>query len=222
MTVIVQISDLHFGTERPPVVEALLALAEALGPDLDQPVSPSNPSLLERGVDEAKDAAVKSIGRTTEGVMPFRSWVRRLTGAEKYHRKVMAAVRATEHHVGGELCGPMILPDYATPGAGTMEALQVLAALKRTGKPASELLHLFDPVPQLLKNVRFGGGEPLEHEAVRRVIAQAEGELNGCGRLVIRPSGTEPVIRVMAEGDSEDQVRDVVDRICAAVEQAAG
>ena len=76
-------------------------------------------------------------------------------------------------------------------------------------------------MPQLLKNVRFSGGKPLEHDDVKRVIAQAEAELNGAGRLVIRPSGTEPVIRVMAEGDREDQVRDVVDRICAAVEKAA-
>jgi phosphoglucosamine mutase len=76
-------------------------------------------------------------------------------------------------------------------------------------------------VPQLLKNVRFAGGKQLEDEAVQRVIAQAEAELNGSGRLVIRPSGTEPVIRVMAEGDREDQVKDVVERICAAVEKAA-
>ena len=115
----------------------------------------------------------------------------------------------------------MILSDYATTGDGTVAALQVLAALVRSGKPASETLHKFDPVPQLLKNVRFAGGKPLEHEEVQRVISQAETELAGVGRLVIRPSGTEPVIRVMAEGDSEDQVRDVVDRICAAVERAA-
>ena len=76
-------------------------------------------------------------------------------------------------------------------------------------------------MPQLLKNVRFSGGKPLEHGDVQRVIAQAEAELTGVGRLVIRPSGTEPVIRVMAEGDREEQVRDVVDRICAAVEKAA-
>jgi phosphoglucosamine mutase len=82
-------------------------------------------------------------------------------------------------------------------------------------------LHQFDPVPQLLKNVRYTSGKPLENAAVKHVIADAERELDGCGRLVIRPSGTEPVIRVMAEGDREDQVRDVVDRICTAVEQAA-
>ena len=137
-------------------------------------------------------------------------------------RYVLETMRAQGHNVGGEQSGHMILTDYATTGDGTIAALQVLAAMKRASKPASELLHLFDPVPQLLKNVRFGGGKPLDHDTVRRVIAQAEAELNGCGRLVIRPSGTEPVIRVMAEGDSQDQVQDVVDRICAAVERAAG
>src|SRR3546814_20795738 len=97
--------------------------------------------------------------------------------------------------------GHMIRSDYATTGDGTVAALQVLAALIRAAKPASEVLHQFDPVPQLLKNVRFAGGKPLDHADVQRVIAPAEAELDGCGRLVIRPHGTEPVIRVMAEGD---------------------
>jgi phosphoglucosamine mutase len=98
--------------------------------------------------------------------------------------------------------------------------LQILAALVGQGKPASELLHQFDPVPQLLKNVRFAGGAPLEAESVKRCIADAEAELNGKGRLVIRKSGTEPLIRVMAEGDDESQVHAVVDRICEAVASA--
>lgn len=136
-------------------------------------------------------------------------------------RYVLEEMRAHSYNVGGEQSGHMILTDYATTGDGTIAALQVLAALVRSGKPASELLTQFDKVPQLLKNVRFAGGRPLDHDDVRKVIAQAEAELNGCGRLVIRPSGTEPVIRVMAEGDSEDQVKDVVERICAAVEKAA-
>ncbi len=136
-------------------------------------------------------------------------------------RYVLEEMRAKGYNVGGEQSGHMILTDYATTGDGTIAALQVLAALVRSGKSASELLTQFDKVPQLLKNVRFSGGKPLEHDDVRKVIAQAEAELNGCGRLVIRPSGTEPVIRVMAEGDREDQVKDVVDRICAAVEKAA-
>ncbi|MEO8722581.1 MAG: phosphoglucosamine mutase [Sphingobium sp.] len=136
-------------------------------------------------------------------------------------RYVLEAMRAGGYNVGGEQSGHMILTDYATTGDGTIAALQVLAALVRSGKPASELLHQFDPVPQLLKNVRFSGGKPLDHDDVKRTIAQAETELAGSGRLVIRPSGTEPVIRVMAEGDREEQVRDVVERICAAVEKAA-
>ena len=96
----------------------------------------------------------------------------------------------------------------------------MLASLVRSGKPASELLHLFDPVPQLLKNVRFEGGQPLGNPAVKQAIADSEAELAGKGRLVIRASGTEPLIRVMAEGDDAAQVEAVVDRICAAVKEA--
>jgi phosphoglucosamine mutase len=124
-------------------------------------------------------------------------------------------------NVGGEQSGHMILLDHATTGDGTIAALRVLAELVESGKRASELLHLFDPVPQLLKNVRYSGGKPLENANVRSVIADVERELEGTGRLVIRPSGTEPVIRVMAEGDDAKQVRAVVDRICSAVEEAA-
>jgi phosphoglucosamine mutase len=136
-------------------------------------------------------------------------------------RYVLEAMREGGYNVGGEQSGHMILSDYATTGDGTVAALQVLAALVESGKPASELLRQFEPVPQLLKNVRFAGGKPLEAESVRTVIAQAETELNGSGRLVIRPSGTEPVIRVMAEGDDGEQVRRVVERICDAVASAA-
>jgi phosphoglucosamine mutase len=136
-------------------------------------------------------------------------------------RYVLERMRGGGFNVGGEQSGHMILSDYATTGDGTIAALQVLAALVEAGKPASEVLHRFDAVPQLLKNVRFAGGKPLDDSEVQRVIAQAEKELSGSGRLVIRPSGTEPVIRVMAEGDDADQVRDVVDRICDSVAKAA-
>ncbi|HTN14834.1 MAG TPA: phosphoglucosamine mutase [Sphingomonadaceae bacterium] len=135
-------------------------------------------------------------------------------------RHVLEAMRKGGYNVGGEQSGHMILLDHATTGDGCIAALQVLAALVQTGRKASELLHLFDPVPQLLKNVRYSGGKPLENETVKSVIADAEAALAGKGRLVIRPSGTEPVIRVMAEGDDEGQVRQVVDDICAAVEGA--
>ena len=136
-------------------------------------------------------------------------------------RYVLEAMRAGGCNVGGEQSGHMILLDHATTGDGTIAALQVLAALVKSGKRASELLHLFDPVPQLLKNVRFSGGKPLDNAQVKAAIAQAEASLNGKGRLVIRPSGTEPVIRVMAEGDDAGEVEAAVDSICAAVAAAA-
>jgi phosphoglucosamine mutase len=136
-------------------------------------------------------------------------------------RYVLERMRSGGFNVGGEQSGHMILSDYATTGDGLVAALQVLAELVRQGRKASDVLHLFDPVPQLLKNVRFAGGKPLEADSVKRVIADAEGELNGKGRLVIRPSGTEPVIRVMAEGDDARQVERVVDAICDAVKAAA-
>ncbi len=136
-------------------------------------------------------------------------------------RYVLEKMRASGYNVGGEQSGHIILSDYGTTGDGLVAALQVLAELKRSGAPASEVLHRFEPLPQLLKNVRFAGGKPLEHDAVKSVIAAAEAELAGTGRLVIRPSGTEPVIRVMAEGDDARQVETVVDRICDAVRQAA-
>jgi phosphoglucosamine mutase len=136
-------------------------------------------------------------------------------------RHVLEKMRAGGFNVGGEQSGHMILLDHATTGDGTVAALQVLAAMVGTGKRASELLHQFDPVPQLLRNVRFSGGKPLEADSVKKVIADAEAELAGRGRLVIRPSGTEPVIRVMAEGDDERQVEAVVSRICEEVKAAA-
>jgi len=136
-------------------------------------------------------------------------------------RHVLEKMREGGYNVGGEQSGHMILTDHATTGDGTIAALQVLAALVSSGKPASQTLHLFDPVPQLLKNVRFAGGKPLEAESVQAAIAQAEERLAGHGRLVIRPSGTEPVIRVMAEGDDAQEVEQVVDAICDAVRKAA-
>lgn len=136
-------------------------------------------------------------------------------------RYVLERMREGGFNVGGEQSGHMILTDHATTGDGTVAALSVLSSMVRTGKPASELLHVFDPVPQLLKNVRYEGGAPLENAQVKQVIAEAESELADSGRLVIRPSGTEPLIRVMAEGDDAAQVEAVVDRICDAVRAAA-
>jgi phosphoglucosamine mutase len=136
-------------------------------------------------------------------------------------RYVLERMRSGGFNVGGEQSGHIILSDHATTGDGLMAGLQILAELVQSGRPASEVLHLFDPVPQLLKNVRFSGGKPLDDARVKAAIADAEAELNGRGRLVIRPSGTEPLIRVMAEGDDEAQVKTVVERICAAVAEVA-
>ena len=136
-------------------------------------------------------------------------------------RYVLEKMRSSGYNVGGEQSGHIILSDYATTGDGLVASLQVLAELVRAGAPASEVLHRFDPLPQILKNVRFKGGKPLDDARVKDAIAGAEAELDGKGRLVIRASGTEPVIRVMAEGDDRGQVETVVDRICDAVREAA-
>jgi phosphoglucosamine mutase len=137
-------------------------------------------------------------------------------------RYVLEEMRARGCNIGGEQSGHIILADHATTGDGLVAGLQVLAALVAAKRPASELLRQFEPLPQLLKNVRFNGGvEPLEADTVRKRIAAAEAELEGKGRLVIRKSGTEPLIRVMAEGDDPALVERVVDDICEAVQSAA-
>jgi phosphoglucosamine mutase len=136
-------------------------------------------------------------------------------------RHVLEAMRSGGYNLGGEQSGHMILLDHATTGDGCIAALQVLAALVHSGRKASELLHLFDPVPQLLKNVAYAGGDPLSDAQVKAAIAEGEAALEGRGRLVIRKSGPEPKIRVMAEGDDAGQVEQVVDDICAAVKAAA-
>jgi len=135
-------------------------------------------------------------------------------------RYVVEAMRAHGYNIGGEQSGHIVMSDHATTGDGLIAALQVLAKLVESGRPASELLHQFDPLPQLLKNVRFSGGEPLHDEKVRAVIAEAEAKLDGTGRLVIRKSGTEPLIRVMAEGEDRKLVETMVDQICDAVRKA--
>ncbi|QAY76071.1 phosphoglucosamine mutase [Sphingosinicella sp. BN140058] len=135
-------------------------------------------------------------------------------------RHVLEAMRSGGFNVGGEQSGHIILSDYATTGDGLVAALQILACLVEEGRPASEVLHAFDPLPQLLKNVRFGGGAPLDTDSVKAAIADAERRLSNVGRLVIRKSGTEPLIRVMAEGEDEKLVEEVVDSICEAVKAA--
>ena len=136
-------------------------------------------------------------------------------------RYVMERMREGGFNIGGEQSGHIILHDHATTGDGLMAALQVLAVLVESGKPMSELARQFDPVPQRLENVRYAAGKPLESETVKAAIAEAENALNGSGRLLVRPSGTERLIRVMAEGDDEGLVKRVVSDVSAAV-RAAG
>jgi phosphoglucosamine mutase len=132
-------------------------------------------------------------------------------------RYVVEKMRSLGCNLGGEQSGHIILSDYATTGDGLIAALQVLAAIVQTRKHASEVCRIFEPVPQLLRNVRFDRGRPLETARVKRAIAAAEGRLGKEGRLVIRNSGTEPVIRVMAQGEDERLLTSVVDDICGAI-----
>ena len=118
-------------------------------------------------------------------------------------RYVVEHMRANGFNIGGEQSGHIVLSDFSTTGDGLLAALQVLAEVKRAGKPVSEVCNLFTPLPQILKNVKFKSGRPLDDNQVLKSIADAERRLGNSGRLVIRPSGTEPLIRVMAEGDDE-------------------
>src|SRR6201996_5377941 len=137
-------------------------------------------------------------------------------------RYVLEHMREHGYNVGGEQSGHIILSNYTTTGDGFIAALQLLAVVKKKNKPVSEVCHRFEPLPQILRNVRYRGGKPLEHVKVRSAIADAEHRLNGHGRLVVRPSGTEPVIRIMGEGDDKAMVEEVVDGIVDALtEQVA-
>jgi phosphoglucosamine mutase len=124
-------------------------------------------------------------------------------------------------NIGGEQSGHIVMSDFATTGDGLIAALQVLAEVVRTKKPVSQVCHVFEPVPQVLKNVRYGDGKPLETSSVKQAIADATSKLGSSGRLVIRPSGTEPLIRVMAEGDDAGLVKTIVDEICTVIGKAA-
>jgi phosphoglucosamine mutase len=136
-------------------------------------------------------------------------------------RYVVEHMRQHGYNVGGEQSGHLILSDFSTTGDGLVSALQILAVVRKTGKPVSEVCRRFEPVPQILKNVRFSSGKPLESASVQSAIADGEARLKGGGRLVIRPSGTEPLIRVMAEGDDHALVESVVDDIVGALKQVA-
>ena len=137
-------------------------------------------------------------------------------------RYVVEAMRQRGFNLGGEQSGHIVMTDYATTGDGLIAGLQFLAEMARTDQPASKLVTNFEKVPQLLKNVRYGdASQPLETDAVKAVIAQAEARLSGQGRLLIRKSGTEPLVRVMAECEDPDLLVDVVDSVVEAVEKAA-
>jgi phosphoglucosamine mutase len=137
-------------------------------------------------------------------------------------RYVLERMRADGYNVGGEQSGHIILSDHATTGDGFVAALQVLAVVQKSGKPVSQLCHRFEPLPQVLKNVRYKNGrQPLDNIAVRKAIDSGKSRLGQSGRLVIRPSGTEPVIRVMAEGDDVKLVDTVVSDIVHALTDAA-
>ena len=137
-------------------------------------------------------------------------------------RYVVERMRAGGFNLGGEQSGHIVMTDYATTGDGLIAALQFLAALAEGGHKASELVAQFPPVPQMLRNVRYrAGADPLAASAVQSEIARAEARLNGAGRVLIRRSGTEPLIRVMAEAEDEGMLREVVEGIVLAVERAA-
>jgi len=145
----------------------------------------------------------------------------RLVRAAVGDRYVLERMRADGYNLGGEQSGHLIMIDHATTGDGLMAALQALSAMIKSRRPASEAFRAFEPVPQLLKNVRVGDANAaLAAAAVTSAIADAEARLGKAGRILVRKSGTEPVIRVMAEGDDSDLVRTVVDQIIEAIPRA--
>jgi phosphoglucosamine mutase len=136
-------------------------------------------------------------------------------------RYVLEHMREGGFNLGGEPSGHIIMSDYATTGDGFVAALQVLAVVKKHNRPVSEVCHRFDPLPQVMKNVRYAAGKPLEDAKVKSAIEKAVQQLDGRGRLIIRASGTEPVIRVMGEGENQVFIEELVDGIVDALTKAA-
>ncbi|MDE0810987.1 MAG: phosphoglucosamine mutase [Alphaproteobacteria bacterium] len=145
-----------------------------------------------------------------------------LTRTNVGDRYVVERMRADGFNLGGEQSGHVIMSDHATTGDGIIAALQVLAVLLRDGRPLSEVSRIFEPLPQLLRNVRFAGTPPLEARSVQLAIEVGATRLAESGRLLIRKSGTEPLIRVMAEGEDETLVAEVVNDIAVEIERVAG
>jgi phosphoglucosamine mutase len=136
-------------------------------------------------------------------------------------RYVLEQMQKGGYNIGGEQSGHIVLNDFSPTGDGMIAALQVLAVLALQGKPASVAAHRFEPLPQILESVRFQKGSPLANARVTESIKAGEARLNGSGRLLVRKSGTEPVIRVMAEGDDETLVRQVVGDVVSAIQEFA-
>jgi len=134
-------------------------------------------------------------------------------------RHVASRMRADGYNVGGEQSGHLLMTEYSPTGDGTMAAIQVLAEIKRQNRAASDVLNVFEPVPQVLKNVRYSGDSPMTHPNLLAAIEKAQTDFAGDGRVLIRASGTEPLIRVMAEGDSPDMVNAIVDRFVALIKE---
>ena len=145
----------------------------------------------------------------------------KLARAQVGDRYVIEEMKKGNYNVGGEQSGHIVLADFCTTGDGLIAALQVLAVIAQEGKTASQAAHLFEPLPQVLRSVRFRKGAPLEDARVKSCIEDCRARLNGAGRILVRKSGTEPVIRVMAEGDDEKLIQSVVHDIAAAIEDAA-
>ncbi len=187
--------------------------------DGDQILALIAASLKKRG--ELKGGGVVSTVMANFGLEKYLSGLGLMLERTKVgDRYVVESMRAKGMNVGGEPSGHVVLSDYSTTGDGLITALQVLAVVAGEGRKVSEACRNFEPAPQVLKNVRIANGEPLENAAVKAAIASGEEKLGKSGRVVIRKSGTEPLIRVMAEGDNLKQVSSVVDAICAAIEKA--
>jgi phosphoglucosamine mutase len=172
--------------------------------------------------DDLKGGGVVGTVMSNAGLERFLSTLKlRLARANVGDRYVIEEMKKGGFNVGGEQSGHIVLSDFCTTGDGLIAALQVLAAIAKEGKPASQACHLFEPLPQILHNVRFRKGAPLDDAGVKSRIEDCRKKLNGHGRILVRKSGTEPVIRIMAEGEDEKVIQAIVNEIASAIEEAA-
>ncbi len=176
-----------------------------------------------QGMDRLHGGGIVGTVMSNLGLERFLESLRlKLVRTQVGDRYVVEHMREHGFNIGGEQSGHIILNDYTTTGDGLIAALEILAVLVRSGRPASEVARVFTPLPQLLRNVRYNGAPPLEQDTVKKAMAAGADRLAGSGRLLVRKSGTEPLIRVMAEGEDEELITEVVGDIVAAVEQVAG